>query len=84
MFGQMKYIVVDGNLSDTIYLFPGHVQHADFAQTVGATKDILLSAGFVSHSKDGLNCYGRSVSLDLASRSEDTKLLMREFGLDDI
>jgi len=79
MSQQMKYIVVNGALTDEIYLFPGAVYHADFADKMGFSQDQILSAGFVSPE---LECYGKSISLGVSSRGEiDTKLIDKELNI---
>jgi len=76
---KMKYIIVEGAYNyPTSYIFPESIQHNAMAsEVVGGTK--VLGAGFVSFTKDGLQCWGRSVSLDIDSRLEiDTKIINRE------
>lgn len=82
MSNRMKYIVVEGHLCDKIYIFSEADEHWDIANKIDGT---VLSAGFVGLASNGLFCWGKSVSLDVGSRPEaDTKLLRREFGVDDI
>ena len=82
MSSRMKYIVVEGHLCDKIYIFGESDEHWDIANRIDGT---VLGAGFVGIDSTGLFCWGNSVSLDIKSRPEaDTKLLRREFGMDDI
>lgn len=75
---KMKYIVVDGGLTECLYIFPEHIQHDVMLFRTGG---ILISAGFVVLTYDGLECYGKSVSLKVESRPEiDTKLLKSFIG----
>lgn len=67
-----KYIAVDGDLIDEIYVFPNHVTHNNFAFVMGFHNRDILGAGFVSPE---LKCYGESISLKVKSRAEDTALL---------
>ena len=80
---QMKYIVVNGNGPDEIYLFPNFIEHSKVAQMViGISKRAVIGAGFVSI--DELNpkpeCFGESDSLGVQSRPEDTILLQQYIG----
>ena len=87
----MKYVVVKSEeAGEQIFIFPKEVNHSDFAEIVSYIKWYPpnnfyiescrdwkriyrkpIAAGFT----DGQSCYGRSESLDLDSRPEDTKLL---------
>lgn len=65
---QTKYLIFDNGLIDYIVVFPEGVQHADMDGDGQA-----VSAGFIRINEDTKlwECYGESVSLDLASRAED-------------
>lgn len=81
---KTKYIVVDHfRGSDfVIFVFPEHVTHSDFAQSLGVHRNEILSAGFccVGSEKDHFRCYGESVSLKKKARPvEDSDLLYRLF-----
>lgn len=79
----MKYIVMKSESEEEeIFLFPRHIDHDCMAEVLGRIKNQsfgnwhrvlrqLVSAGFVD---DG-HCHGRSESLGLASRPQDTELL---------
>lgn len=75
---QMKYIVVDNGMYDTPIIFDEATEHSAMLSNVAGT---LVSAGFVSFSKEGLQCFGKSVSLDIKARpKEDSALINRLIG----
>jgi hypothetical protein len=77
MSRHMKYVVHEGPLAAEIYLFPNFISHDDFVARMNFDLVDIVSAGFVTAD---LECYGRSVSLNLESRNEDTRILGRTFG----
>ncbi len=72
-----KYIVVIWNCKEQVIAFPHQVQHADVFQYTKreAPHVALVSAGFFMGDTTALWVGGRSESLDLDSRPEDTDLL---------
>lgn len=70
---RVKYIVVDNGLHDVMIMFSDLLQHADFK---GSFYNIV-SAGFIN--PETLSCSGKSISLGLGSRPEDTELARRQF-----
>lgn len=91
---NMKYIIVGDDYLRRVYIFSDNVQHADMARDVGATApeqsnlnkaNVIVAAGFVriqsNRNKSECECWGRSVSLNLFSRPEDSDILNKEFGL---
>lgn len=86
---NLKYI----RMKEDIIIFPVHIDHRTMARNLLGrvsslyNKDDLISAGFVSLTEScnpnfdnpGFICHGRSVSLDIGSRPEDTKLLNRQY-----
>ena len=75
---RMKYIVVDNGMYDTPIIFDEATEHSTMLGNVAGT---LVSAGFVSFSKEGLQCFGKSVSLEKSSRpEEDSALINRLIG----
>lgn len=79
---EMKYVVVKAEGGDEqIFIFPKQIDHDAFAEVLSHIKTggrnwrreyrEPVSAGFT----DGTECYGRSETLGLNSRSVDTKLL---------
>jgi hypothetical protein len=69
-----KYIVHNGSA----YIFPAHVDHAEFARSNRFNHDDIEGAGFVTSGDDELCCYGKSVSLDVKSRGDkDTFVVNR-------
>jgi len=74
----MKYICFDNGMFDEIIIFMDINDHRQFALDKGIREDRIISAGFVTHYSDGLECYGTSISLKKQSRGKtDTDLLMR-------
>lgn len=79
-----KYVVLkerygtdrDGKFLDkeNIYVFEPNIIHKDFVMN-NSSRRRCVGAGFISRTKDGFFCYGRSDSLDVDSRKEDTILL---------
>ena len=79
---KIKYIVYEGDLNDTCVIFPNWVSHLDMATTLGA---LVLGAGFVDIevNSDGhveFTAHGKSQSLGIESRLEDTLLLNKQFA----
>lgn len=81
---EMKYIVTRNleNDKEEIFIFPKSVNHDCMAEVLEMIKNqswgnwereprFPISAGFT----DGKTCYGRSESLNLDSRPQDTELL---------
>ena len=80
---EMKYVVVVAeNDVEQLFTFPKSINHDAFAEILSYIKvgegrnwrrefRKPVSAGFT----DGVQCYGKSESLALASRPEDTALL---------
>jgi hypothetical protein len=67
-----KYIVFDWAATPTAVLFPPHLTHADVAYNFRPAKPV--GAGFVrfDEARRELVCYGRSESLKLGPREEDS------------
>jgi len=75
----MKFVTFEDYHGEQIIVFPDHIQHAQFAKGVqgAAFSDMRpIAGGFVV---DG-ECVGKSVSLRLESRPEDTELLKTLMG----
>ena len=70
---RVKYIVVNNGLHDVMIMFSDLLQHADVAS--GFAK--IISAGFIN--PETLSCSGKSISLGLGSRPEDTEIARRQF-----
>lgn len=76
---KKKFVTfIDRQRVEHIMAFPEIIQHSSFASSVvehsfGALRPI--SGGFVAHGR----CYGRSVSLNMESREQDTELLSKAF-----
>lgn len=81
---EMKYVVLaDEEVGEHMFIFPKCFDHDAFAEVQSYIKTggsnwtrqfrKPVSAGFT----DGNRCYGRSESLNLDSRKEDTELLQK-------
>jgi hypothetical protein len=82
-FNEMKYVVVKCEGNEQLFIFPKGVDHDKFAEVLSNIRVDRgrdwerkyrepISAGFT----DGVECYGKSETLGLASRKDvDTKLL---------
>ena len=79
---EMKYVVVDSEAGEQMFIFPKNIDHDAFTEVLsyirqGSKRDWNrihrkpVSAGFT----DGTRCYGRSETLVMASRIDDTALL---------
>ena len=76
---KMKFVTFSDYHGEQIIVFPDHIQHAQFAKGVqgAAFSDMRpIAGGFVV---DG-ECVGKSISLRLDSRPEDTELLKTLMG----
>lgn len=84
-----KYIVFDTPLSEVPIVFPGQLDHSTIATTLQYSHPdwTLISAGNVDFNVISIEgtitklgemkaqCYGRSVSLNLTARHEDSMLI---------
>ena len=80
---EMKYVVVNSDeCGDQLFVFPKNINHDSFSDILSTIEETVLgkldnfyrqpvSAGFT----DGLRCHGRSETLNLVSRPQDTDLL---------
>lgn len=60
----------------------GLLLHAHVGQLLGAQcKGRIVSAGFAKLHGGKVRCHGRSESLDIASRLDDSKALAEQLGL---
>jgi len=76
---RAKYIVVDDLFCENIIVFGHELIHHNVAIKFGLEN--IISAGFVTFTDKGPECYGRSTSLKRNSRpEEDTKLAKLTFG----
>lgn len=83
MNAEMKYVVLTSKLGEQMVVFPKTFNHSDMADVLNHVRHTHglnwmrvqktpVSAGFT----DGMNCYGRSESLNLDARiPADTALL---------
>lgn len=71
---KMKFVTFLDYHGEQIIVFPDHIQHLQFSRAVNQasySEMEPIAGGFVV---DG-ECVGESISLGLASRTEDTELL---------
>ena len=79
---EMKYVVTkDESGAEHLFIFPKQIDHDAFAEVLSHIKTggrnwkreyrEPVSAGFT----DGVECYGRSETLGIGSRSQDSKML---------
>ncbi len=74
---KIKYIVIDNDGLELMFIFEGLVKH----DAVSFPTSDIVSAGFVFPETG--ECYGKSIALDLDSRpTEDSKLARRLLGLE--
>lgn len=78
---QMKYIILDGYLHDIPVLFPASLEHAEMADDLKHLGK-PLSAGFVDllPNGSGVSAHGKSTSLNMKSRPEDSSIIGRFLG----
>lgn len=78
---QLKYIIVNSGWGDEVYIFSNTIEHFRMMQRVGASKDQVVSAGFLQTTTAGARCYGNSHSLGIGSRGDvDSKLINEQAG----
>ena len=78
---QMKYIIVDNGQWTAPIIFDEGTQHFAVAANTPGT---VISAGFIRFTPKGLECYGDSFSLGIASRpEEDSKMINNLLGVRD-
>ena len=78
---QMKYVVLERDGEERIFMFPESVQHSHMASMLSCL-GAPVRAGFVYFTPRGLMCSGSSVSLKLQSSQKDTEMLNRQLGND--
>ena len=77
---KMKYIIVDNGLYNSVIIFDHIVKHNEMAQKMHAIESVV-SAGFIEIVDGKFQCYGRSVSLDIKSRPEDSDYINKFMGV---
>lgn len=80
----MKYIVYEqfGGL-EVVILFPQFLEHKDVAYVL-TSRTKLVSAGFVKLINGEFHVSGKSTSLNLSSRPEDTDLIISHLTFEGI
>lgn len=76
---QMKYLMYDVAGSERPIIFAADMAHADMHSMIGGAFK-LLGAGFVSSQNCPPRAYGRSTTLGIASRPEDSDVIRRHLG----
>lgn len=84
---KVKYITFNMKDLETGIMFPEHISHDEFARKFNIEHKNILGAGFLDiREKEGFNivkCYGNSISLNINSREEDSRLMTKEyFGIE--
>lgn len=77
---KMKYIIYDTGLYDAVIIFDHIAQHNQVAQKMYAIESVV-SAGFVDIVDGKFECYGKSISLDIKSRPEDSEYVNKFMGV---
>ena len=78
---KLKYIVFDTGLCDSIVVFPHLIQHREIANRMQWP---VLGAGFIQLDDKGKwHCFGKSISLNVVSRPEDTVIARKQLSNDD-
>ena len=79
----MKYVIAEtSHEGDVAIMFPNHLDHDKMAARIpGYLKS--KGAGFIQltndeHGNPVPHCYGKSISLNVASRPEDSKHIQKE------
>jgi hypothetical protein len=77
MFGKMKYVRFTCEFGENCFIvFSNHMNHAQTVKAIRHTE--VISAGFVFFSEGAVICHGRSESLDICSRTEDSDMLTKQ------
>jgi hypothetical protein len=72
MISDAKYIIWDDGLAECAIVFNNHLTHADMALQLNINP---ISAGFVKFDGNEIMAFGESVSLQLKSRQEDSRII---------
>jgi hypothetical protein len=80
MSNRMKYIVFYHEGIESFYLIPNCMKHS----SPMIAKSNIISAGFVQWTKDGVHCYGESVSLNCKSRGDVDSRLINKSVIEDL
>lgn len=77
---QMKYIIFEGRLHAEPLIFTTTQEHAELARVMEPTLGKPVSAGFLDLTLGEVSAYGRSDSLDIESRPEDSLIINKLIG----
>jgi hypothetical protein len=78
MYTNCKYVVMETNEGQNMYLFPSRVVHKTVALNMNGNP---ISAGFIGYTGGEFKVRGKSESLRLSSRAYDNVLLMELLDL---
>lgn len=74
----MKYIMFEDFSGRAMpVIFPDRIDHGEMREQMPYSK--VLSAGYVTHARDGFHCHGKSTTLAASAREEDAEVIMRCF-----
>ena len=72
----MKYVIVKNYKYEAPFIFPSFMSHEVVARQVcRQLHGDVVSAGYISYTKDKVECIGQSTTLKLKSREQDTKII---------
>ena len=73
-----KYVILDGYLCELPFIFHNSISHDNFAQALSHLGK-PVSAGFVDVVDGEVSAHGKSYSLKLGSRPQDSDIIHRLF-----
>ncbi len=79
---DMKYISYDNGMYDDIVIFSSSRSHQEMVDSLNIKKEDLLGAGFISMGDGKFYCHGRSTTLGLNSRPNDSKIINKFMKLE--
>jgi len=79
---HMKYIIMTDIWGEMPVIFHASITHSEMFQMMKSHRNLdVVSAGFIVHSSEGVDCYGRSVTLGAKARPEDSALVSKYLGV---
>lgn len=76
----MKYITYTEENQVKFVVFTGTISHPSVAKMHGIIPNRIRSAGFICRTSSGMRCWGRSVSLDVDSHPDDSRIATEVFS----
>ncbi|MFC1584678.1 hypothetical protein ACFL5V_03920 [Fibrobacterota bacterium] len=77
----LKYIIAEIGNETRAVVFSDSFTHSTVASRLGFKQGEPVSAGFIELGTDGkVNCFGKSLSLHLMSRKQDSAFITRELA----